>query len=49
MYFRNYGLPKTRLDKISKEYRFRVPLDKQHGKRTQTLLKSDRRYVFHIY
>ena len=40
---------KNLLRKISKEYRFRVPLDKQHGKRTQTLLKSKRRNVYHIY
>ena len=40
---------KNLVRKISKEYRFRVPLDKQHGKRTQTLLKSKRRNVYHIY
>ena len=34
---------------ISKEYRFRVPLEKQHGKRTQTLLKSKGRHLYHIY
>ena len=26
---------------ISKNYKFRVPLEKQHGKRAQTLLKSE--------
>ena len=34
---------------ISKERRFRVPLDKQHGNPTETLLKSKRQRVYHIY
>ena len=35
--------------KISKKYRFRVPLEKQHGKWAHELLKSERRHVYHIY
>ena len=34
---------------ISKNYKFRVPLEKQHGKRAQTLLKSEWWHVYHIY
>ena len=46
--------PKLRTSKnlfreISKEYCFRVPLDNQHGKPTQTLLESERRNVYQIY
>ena len=37
------------LRQISKEYRFRVPLDKKHGTLAKTLLKSERRHVYHIY
>ena len=32
-----------------KEDRFRVPLDKQHGKWAEALLKSERRHLYHIY
>ena len=46
--------PKLRTSKnvvrwILKKYRFRVPLDEQHGRRAQKLLKSERRYFCHIY
>ena len=34
---------------ISKMYHLRVPLDKENGKRAQTLLKSERRHVYHVY
>ena len=34
---------------ISKKYRFRVPLEKEHGKWAQALLKSERQHVYHIY
>ena len=47
MHFPNYGLSKTWLYKY-KKYRFRIPLDKEHGKLAQTLLKSERRDVYHI-
>ena len=40
---------KTVVRWISKKYRFRVPLEKQHGKQAQTLLKSERRLVYHFY
>ena len=35
--------------RTSKNYRFRASLDKQHGKRAQTLLKSEQQHVYHIY
>ena len=34
---------------MSKKRRFTVPFNKQHGKRAQTLLKSERRHLYHIY
>ena len=49
MYFRCYGLPKTLLIKKSKKCCFPLPLDKEHGKRAQTLFKSAQRHVHHIY
>ena len=46
--------PKLRTSKnvvrwTSKKCRFRVPFKKQHGKRAQTLFKSERRQFYHIY
>ena len=43
MYFRHYGLPKTRLDKYKKRDVSQYPSNKQHGKRAQILFKSARR------
>ena len=40
---------KSVVRKISKKYRFRVPLEKQHSKPVQTLFKSERRDVYDIY
>ena len=48
MYFRNYALPKTRLDKSNK-CRFPLPFEKQHGKGDQTLFRSARQHLYHIY
>ena len=47
MYFRNYGLRKIWLDKRLKSH-FRRPFNNQHGKRSQTLLKSARQHLYHI-
>ena len=44
MYFRNYGLWKTWLNKCLKSS---VSEDKQHGKRSQELLKSVRQHLYH--
>ena len=35
--------------KISKMSPFRGPFNKQHGKGDQTLLKSERHHIYHIY
>ena len=34
---------------MCKEYRFRGPFDKQHGKRVQALLKSASQHLYHIH
>ena len=34
---------------MSKKSRFRGPFDKWHGKRTKTLLKSERQHLYHTY
>ena len=34
---------------MSKKYRFKGPFDRQHGKRTQTLLRSRQQHCYHIY
>ena len=46
--------PKLRTKKdvvrsISNKSRFRRPLDREHGKRTETLLQSERQLLCHIY
>ena len=35
--------------KMSKESRFRRPIDKQHGKRAQAQLKPPSQHLYHIY
>ena len=49
MHFWNYGLQKKRLNKISKKSTFRRSFDKRYGKADQTLLKSERHHISHIY
>ena len=34
---------------MSKKFRFKGLFDKWHGKRVETLLKSERQYLYHIY
>ena len=34
---------------MSKKSRFRGPFEKWHGKRAETLLKSDRQHLYHTY
>ena len=46
--------PKFRTSKnmvrfITKEYRFRVPLEEQHGKLAETLSKFEQQLLSHIY
>ena len=33
---------------LSKKSRFKVPFDRQHGKRVQTLLRSEPQHRYHI-
>ena len=46
-------IPKSRTPEnviryMSKESRFKGPFDRQHGKRVQTLLRSERQHRYHI-
>ena len=34
---------------MSKKCRFKGPIDRQHGKRVQTLLQSGQQHCYHIY
>ena len=34
---------------MSKKSRFKGPFDREHRKRIQTLLRSERHYRYHIY
>ena len=47
--FPKLRIPKKVVKSISKESLFRGPFEKQHGKRVQTLLKSERKHFYHIY
>ena len=41
--------PKNVVRKMLKNCPFRRPFDKQHGKRAQTLLKSEQQHLYHIF
>ena len=41
--------PKNVVRSMSKNFFFRGLLEKQHGKRVQTLLKSERQQLYHLY
>ena len=45
MYYRNYGLQKTWLETSIKSPVYKT-LDKQHGKRSQALLKSPQQHLY---
>ena len=34
---------------VCKKYRFRLPFQKEHGKRVSTLFKFERQHLYHIY
>ena len=40
--------PKNVVGYMSKKSRFQGPFDRQHGKRVQTLLRSESKYRYHI-
>ena len=41
--------PKNVVRYMSKKFRFRLPFQKEHGKRVSTLFKFERQNVYHIY
>ena len=41
--------PKNVVTYMSKKSRFKVPFDRQHGKRVQTLLRSEPQHRYHIW
>ena len=40
--------PKNVVKYFSKKFRFKGPFDRQHGKRVQTLLRSEPQHRYHI-
>ena len=40
--------PENVIRYMSKKSRFKGPFDRQHGKRVQTLLQSEREHLYHI-
>ena len=40
--------PKNVVRYMSKKSRFKVPFDRQHGKRAQTLMRSEPQHRYHI-
>ena len=46
--FRNLRTPKHVVRYMSEKSRFKGPFDKQHGKRAQTLLRSERQHRYLI-
>ena len=40
--------PKNVVIYLTKKYRLKGPFDRQHGKRIQTLLQSERQHRYHI-
>ena len=47
--FLNLRTPKYVVREMSIKSRFRGLFDKGHGKRAETLLKSERQHLYHIY
>ena len=47
--FRILRTPKSVVRYMSKKSRFKVPFDRQHGKRVQTLLLSEPQHRYHIW
>ena len=46
--FLNLRTPENVVRYMSKKSRFKGPFDRQHGKRVQTLLQSERQHGYHI-
>ena len=47
--FLNFRTLKNVVREMSKKSLFREPFNKLHGKPTETLLKSERQHLYHIY
>ena len=47
--FPKLGTPKNVVKQLSKKSPIRGPFDKQHGKGDQTMLKSERHQLYHIF
>ena len=47
--FSKLRTPENMAKYMSKKSRFKGPIDKQHGKRLQTLLRSAQQHCYHIY
>ena len=47
-FFPKLRIPKNVIRYMSKKSRFKRPFDRQHGKRLQTLLQSERQHRYHI-
>ena len=47
--FAKLRTPKNVARYMSKKSRFKVPFDRQHGKRVQTLLQCEPQHRYHIY
>ena len=47
--FRKLETMKDLVRQIPKKSHFRRPFDKQHGKRDETILKSARQDLYHLY
>ena len=47
--FLNFRTLKSVVREMSKKSLFRGPFNKLHGKPTETLLKSERQHLYHIY
>ena len=46
--FPKWRTPENVIRYMSKKSRFKGPFDRQHGKRVQTLLQSERQHRYHI-
>ena len=46
--FPKLGTPKNVVRYMSKKVCFKVPLERKHGKRVQTLLRSEPQHRYHI-
>ena len=48
-FFPKLNTPENVARYMSKKSRFKGPFDRQHGKRIQTLLRSEQQHCYHIY